>query len=371
MELTRENSEVIDMLRFPLIVGVVFMHAATTKVGLSAGSYVGGESGIYNSAIQTLFSQVFACCAVPLFFLFSGFLLFREHQVNISSVKKKWRSRFFTLVIPFFIWNTIDVLIQILGQVIPATKHFFTGSTFNISYLSPMMLINAYFDFRSMPQNSPLWFLRDLIALVLCSPILYFLLKRFHWYAIGFFLLLWFGLIPGINSFLIFYQGSLFFFSLGLLLSIYDTDKFEETIKKKANAEAIAGLYLISALIEVYLKQSDVSIFVLHKVNIILGMIAIFSAMHVWVLSSRFKKGLVCLAPVSYFIYLAHNSLLQAIKKLTYVIFEPKNDLSFIIIYFMSPIVTVCFLVAIYRFLQHTNPVVLRFLLGKVNQEDA
>jgi len=368
MKLTKENSEAIDMLRFPLIIGVVFIHAYSTKVGLSSGVIVGGEGGVWYNFIQDLFSQVFARTAVPLFFLFSGLLLFQGKKLDVDFVRKRWKSRFFTLLLPFIIWNTVDIIIQILGQTIPATRHFFTGKTFDVSNISLKILWDGYFDFHSTPINGPLWFLRELIVLVIFSPVLYFLIRKVGWYIIVFFLFAWVGLFFSTSSsflFTLLTRESVFFFSLGLFLSICETDKFEAGLRKKTNAKIIISIYLLSAFLEVYLKHQEFSIILLHKINIIVGIAAIFSTMQVWVLTSRFRTSLVYLAPISYFVYLAHGSLLQLFKKLGYVTFQPNNDFSFLLLYFLAPAVTICALVLIYSFLQFVSPITLDLLLGR------
>lgn len=365
MKITKEKSEVIDMLRFPLIVGVVLLHSYITKVGLSSGGIVGGEGGVWSNFIQDLFSQVFARIAVPLFFLFSGLLLFQGKKLTIDLISEKWKSRLFTLLLPFIVWNTADLMIQIFGQTIPVTSHFFTGKTFDVSNLSPKTLWDAYFDFRSYPVNAPLWFLRDLIVLVIFSPVLYFLIRKTGWYIIMFFLFAWFGFFFGTSTFFLLSNEAVFFFSLGLFLSICEIDKFEEELRKTTNAKIIIGIYLLSAFLEVNLKHQDLSVFLLHKVNIILGVVAIFIATHVWIRTSRFGTPLLYLAPISYFVYLAHNSLLQVFKKLSYVIFKPNNDISFILIYFLAPLLTISSLFGIYCFLQYVSPVTLNILLGR------
>ena len=64
------QSDVISFLRFPLIIGVVMIH-----VGISTK---GCESPELYNATCYLFQQILARIAVPMFFMFSGFLLFNK-----------------------------------------------------------------------------------------------------------------------------------------------------------------------------------------------------------------------------------------------------------------------------------------------------
>ena len=66
--------KVISVIRFPLIIGVVFIHAHFTEVdGISIY-----QTSLYPSYtfVSMLLSDVLARIAVPFFFFISGFLFF-------------------------------------------------------------------------------------------------------------------------------------------------------------------------------------------------------------------------------------------------------------------------------------------------------
>jgi len=144
------------------------------------------------------------------------------------------------------------------------------------------------------------------------------------------------------------------------------TDKIEEGLRKGANANIIISIYLLSAFLEVYLNLRGFPLFLIHKINIILGITAILSAAYSWIRGTRFAALLISLAPAAYFVYLTHNSVLQLFKKLTYLIVQPHTDFSFAAIYFLAPALTICSLVGIYRFLSFARPSMLDILLGRL-----
>ena len=76
------QSKSIDFLRFPLIIGVIFIHNYSSTVVVQ-GVELGNDSFLpmYHVASE-LFSKVIGSVAVPLFFLFSGFLFFLN--INFS-----------------------------------------------------------------------------------------------------------------------------------------------------------------------------------------------------------------------------------------------------------------------------------------------
>jgi len=82
--MNKEISKAIEILRWPLMVGVVLIHSSSTNVSLSEGQVIGGDSGYLNLFTQNLFSDVFARIAVPMFFLISGYLLYGKKSLLLD-----------------------------------------------------------------------------------------------------------------------------------------------------------------------------------------------------------------------------------------------------------------------------------------------
>lgn len=118
-------SKTINFLRFPLIVGVVFIHNDISSVTMQGIKYEFNNPEWYYYIID-FFSQVLSRISVPLFFFISGFLFFYHANFNLSTYKNKLKSRIKTLLIPYLLWNLIGFLIfsikhlQILESVFPS-----------------------------------------------------------------------------------------------------------------------------------------------------------------------------------------------------------------------------------------------------------
>jgi surface polysaccharide O-acyltransferase-like enzyme len=157
-------SRKIKILSFIAIILVVLLHAYT----------VGDNDVImcdisYNSFIQYLFSQGVTRIAVPLFFLISGYLFFRNiPNAKFSDFIKKYKSRFHTLFIPFMFWSILSLIFYILLSVI---INIFIPSLHE--FRSDIILIKIFQYIFITPIAFQLWFLRDLIVLVIVSPIIY------------------------------------------------------------------------------------------------------------------------------------------------------------------------------------------------------
>jgi len=354
-------SDTITMLRFPLIASVVLVHAYSIPENLTE-SMIGEGSQFLNLFIQSLFSDVFARIAVPLFFLISGYLIFYGKPITNQLIKRKWRSRINTLLIPYLIWNIVALGIQFIGQAIPLTSRFFTGSKFSIHTASFYSVADAFLGFDCGPINTPLWFLRDLMILTLLSPLIYYLVSKMGKYVIFIFVLVWLEIPNYIPIFIS--SRALLFFSLGMWLSM-----IEDKIKIKPNSPLYtigAILYLSTAAIEAYLISQNYDLFFLHKFNIILGCLTIPILFYRVGQHPRIRGILTYLAATSFFVFLSHNIILQAIRKILYLIVDPNSGIDFLAIYFSSASITILILILIYEIFVNRWPIrLVKFSIGQ------
>ena len=116
----------------------------------------------------------------PLFFLVSGFLFFQKYDGSWATYKEKLSRRVKTLLIPFLIWNFATYLVYFAGESIPATKVYFATKYWPpIRSFTALDYANAFFGFTvKFPMSYQFWFIRDLMVMVVLSPLIYLLLKR-------------------------------------------------------------------------------------------------------------------------------------------------------------------------------------------------
>ncbi len=158
IDLEKLQSQIISFLRFPLIVGVVFIHCG----GMIDAPQKGNVSDWYYWIIR-MFSGVLPLVCVPLFFIISGFLFFYKN----GSYRNKLYKRMYSLGIPYLIWN-------ILGIIIICFKHFALPKYFP-KWNDWDTCLNSFLNiFRcsGTPPDYPLWFIRDLIVIVIFSFII-------------------------------------------------------------------------------------------------------------------------------------------------------------------------------------------------------
>lgn len=165
-------------MRFPLIMMVVVMHGMGMHYYITSyPNYMlieGGEFNIY-FFIKRLFYNL-STLAVPVFYLISGYLFFAKgfsKEIYTEKIKK----RIWTLLIPYLIWNVILWTLTIaFGQYRPSLYQIFWSMNDETWYGGTNYLGYEFIP-ASAPINYPLWYVRDLMCLCVCSPLIYMCIK--------------------------------------------------------------------------------------------------------------------------------------------------------------------------------------------------
>lgn len=113
-DLNLQESKTIDLLKFVLIIGIVFIHVAPATLVIEGVYYgVNSEKSLfyYNSQF---FSNVLGRISVPLFFFISGYLFFLDSKFDLQAYRKKIRSRKRSLLIPYLFWNTFTIIMYFI-----------------------------------------------------------------------------------------------------------------------------------------------------------------------------------------------------------------------------------------------------------------
>lgn len=100
------QSKVIDLLRFPLIVAVVFIHGVGKDI-FNNFNFIPSNDFIL---LTNLTTNGICRIAVPLFFLISGYLFFAK-KWNMRIYKEKLKRRVHSLLIPYLLFNLIGLII--------------------------------------------------------------------------------------------------------------------------------------------------------------------------------------------------------------------------------------------------------------------
>ena len=186
-------SESINMLRFPLAILVVFVHGFGADIDITE-LHASGLTGLaVYDYIRLFFSVVIARSAVPIFFIISGYLLFlKVEEYNKEIYISKLRKRFHSLVIPYFSWLLLLVLWTLMFKVGGVLLHGNPWTSI-LEYFQENGYLHMLWDssiwgerttwlgietHNSGPVLLPFWYMRDLIMMVILSPLIYWLIKK-------------------------------------------------------------------------------------------------------------------------------------------------------------------------------------------------
>lgn len=114
------------------------------------------------------FQRTINCLAVPLFFIISGSLFFRDY--SNKKYKTKIKNRINSLVIPFLIWNIINMCFEFIASTF--FSNYFIGRT-----KAEFTLENVLLGVFHYKYNGPFWFVFALICFSIMAPIFDKLLK--------------------------------------------------------------------------------------------------------------------------------------------------------------------------------------------------
>lgn len=356
MRIDKDSSERLSILRFPLIVGVVFIHAYGTNVGLSSG-VVGVETQNYLSDfIRNLISQGIARTAVPLFFLLSGYFLFLGFSWSIENYKKKLDSRLKTLLVPFIFWNVATLLLLALAQSIPVLQVYFSGKNALISTFGIYEYVNAIIGLDRSPISYQFWFIRDLMLMVLIAPVIHLMLKRVpEMFLVGI-LLLWFFnywliYIPSVAAVAFFYAGAYFAYSN---ISLFVFDRF---------GNVILSSYLVVLLIDTFSKEYIFNNYI-HNIGVLLGVASALYISKVIVRIKSIKNALIWAGGCSFFVFAVHEPLLTVLKKVIYKIVSPSSQEVVLFLYIAIPIIVIALSILLYLTMKKITPKILSTISG-------
>lgn len=157
----------VSWLMFLLSILVIWVHSY--NVELFAGDQW-GPAWECAAKIETFVSVGIGQIAVPGFFMMSSYLFFRNF--TWKKLTGKWKGRFFSVVVPYVIWNVLYYLGYVTATRLPAVQKIVGKDPipFNIKEVMGAILNYSY---------APIfWYLYQLIILIVLSPVIYGLVKN-------------------------------------------------------------------------------------------------------------------------------------------------------------------------------------------------
>ena len=306
-----ETSKRITSLRFLLMLFVMIKHNAIVK-GIFMHQLPFYEPGIV-TFIKEFFANGLGELAVPVFFIFSGYLLAASSNSYFTILKK----RFHSIFLPYTIWT----FLYFAGWVLLKHFHFTYGNPVSgwreWSFIDYFVRFIGYYHNLRFPFVGSFWFLRDLMILIVISPILIFVAKRLPF------------LLTVMCSFFYFCSisiplvlpVSLFFFVFGILCSIYKIDFFRlaDKIKWHELIFLFLAAFVLFKLKPSYNIYGDIKNTSYFFIFIFSGIFLLFKFSLIIINNEKAFSLAKKAAPFTFFTYAFHTPiLLEVVKQVTF-----------------------------------------------------
>lgn len=329
-------SDKIKILSFCSILLVVFLHAFNLDGGLP-GTILFFKSPVW--VVEDVISYGFTRIAVPIFFLLSGYLFFLNTTGKSGEFTAKIIKRARTLLVPFLLWSLFGIAFYFTLQSIPQIAVFFTkGRVADFSVQKWLLTIFV------QPIPYQLWFIRDLMVLVLLAPLWYFMLKNFGKPLLLIILVCWFVYAGALRNSL----EALLFFLVGGYISLQNPQLMMRTYKNSVFYLMAFWVILVgfkSALL--YFDCNPLLTQIVLKLSILVGMIAFWGIYDVFCSRDSSKKGVLKISGFTFFIFAAHEPMLTIFKKVLFVVLN-QTPMSHLEIFILAPLLAIisCLLLA-------------------------
>lgn len=225
-----------------------------------------------------------------MFLLISGYLFFpsKNNRFDKDAYIYKLQRRVKSLLVPYLLWNLLAYILYVIDH------------GFNIvDFLKSFWVIDIPGRGGSSPLDGPLWYVRNLMILMVASPCIYLISK--HKVLILLLLLLWLIGLPPFNKGMLI---ALTFFSLGGLL------RYESFSVNKIHGVWFYVIFVIS-LFSLPFINSDIFPY-MQRIMILTGMLVLLSL--VKKIPESDNKVYQNLASATFFIYCCHDILLNYLK---------------------------------------------------------
>lgn len=368
------NSKILNNVRIPLALGVFLSHAAS-DVDINIIDTFKMQGGIESISywIFTFLSTLMPILVIPGFFLISGYLFFLKWtQINDTKIwdwkcyNTKLRSRIFSLLIPYIIWNIIPLLILIVECVI---LNFNSSSLlqelrFCLQGKFPQMFwnLNKWGGGCTGPLNLPLYYLRDLMCMCLVAPIVFVYCKKTKVAGVVTLIALYVaGVIPSVSGFR---NTGITFFTLGAFISIKNKD-IVEVLCRYGKLLFIPSLLLIPIVLGGIQFLTAYKVYTIRLFSVV-GLVTLFCIVQKITRANIISFPKLFVQSI-FFSYAAHEGfpLLLFSTFISRKLIPASSAFMFLLQYVMSIILVILLCLVLYKLLKSYVPFWANLLNGK------
>ncbi len=350
--MNRQESEALNITRFVMSIGIVFLHAYTS---VRMYDYL-GDLPVYKEVTRVISFQFGEAC-VPAFFVISGYLFFFGYRQTWECYKYKMKKRFFSLLLPYLFWNALMIAVFYAVECFPSVRGLFNDSRKLLHDCGLVDFLRAFWVYNDSagPILTQLWFVRNLIVLALCSPVVYCFVRYTR--IVGLFILgIWWMAGEGVPNL----ESSVFYFCLGAWFSISGKSLLEEVRRISIPIFILFPLIVIGdalldgTLVGHYLHRTE-------TFTCVFFVLALISVL----LEKGKIRDIAFLSSSSFFLYVVHDPMLRFIRKFSLRYADHGSEFQMIALYFIAVAVDIAVVYAVFWLLRKYVPWFLKWTTGR------
>lgn len=285
---------------------------------------------------------------LALFMSISGYLFYQNISNSLKEIWiTKYKSRFKSLFIPYFIWNILFLAQMAVLQYNPITAPWITDGI--KPFISSGSVLQSIWMIFTHPANLPLWFIRNLMIIVIFAPVIYSVIKA-NYHIILLILLAMLG-------WKFQFAFCLLFFVIGGLIAIKKIN-----IEFKIKSYWVGILILLSIFIGVFLTLKG-PITSLNFYLAVIPLLALWFGYDYLNEKGFYFRFLNKILPYTFFIYVFHMPAINIFKKIL-VLIGSKCELSYWGAYIASPVLMILLAYFVASILKKLMPIAYSVMVG-------
>lgn len=348
VELPAAIREKLKLLSFVTIVIVIFNHAV--PYSLAYGAVEIRQPSALVEFLCRLWAVSFGRVSLMIFFLIAGYLFFWTLKPELSGFVEKWKKRLRSLVMPYLIWSVIGFAGFMLLYGMDGTRQL-VGRRSSIAEGDWTQMLRTILW---SPVPYQFWYVRDLCALILMSPLIYVAARFLGWWLGVAMAACWFaGILPSWPD-----QSGLTFFTLGAVLA---TRRVVPDWNLRPWLLPSLALWVSASVVNTVLHPLGNPVPWINKVVNIAWLVALWALLDL--IRGRARERMVQAATFTFFVFAAHEPLMGAMRKVVFK-FVPFNGVNSMVGFFLLPVVTLAICLVVGAMLRRRSPAVFRMLTG-------
>jgi len=333
--------DTIEVARVALVVGLVFLHYFNFPNDARPPFSGIDPDGHRLATFVNGFLTFFFFSAVPLLSAISGWLFFGFAGEPRQQIGRRIASRARSLLLPLILWNLMTLALAAIAQQFIPTSGFATQFGLHTQTAGGWDYVNAVLGLNGLPIAFQFWFVRDLFVTVLCTPLLWLMLRHAPILGAVALAAVWVG---GFTLGIFIRTDVLFFFYLGALARQRGVDPHlglgATLVLLAAYAVLVAARTLAPLVVDVADPTQAAWLEVATRLIRPLGVVACWGlCLHL--ASTRFVAPLAALGGFAFFLHAAHYPVIALVKDVLWRVTPASTDGWLLLHYLASVTLTV------------------------------